>query len=84
MILCHSSESTLVQTVRKAFFQVLEGVVHYVVYCVVCVAAMPLPYETFDNTGKDIVLAHTHNTKELQVMKCNQSRLCSIRHTLVN
>ena len=37
------------------------------VYCVVCVAAMPLPYETLDNTGKDIVLVRTHNTKELQV-----------------
>ena len=52
-------------------FKVLEGVC-YMVYCVVCWTAMPLPYETFDNTGKDIVLSRTHNTKELQVMKCNQ------------
>ena len=65
-------------------FQVLEGVVCYVVYCVVCVAAMPLPYETFDNTGKDIVLARTHNTKELQVMKCKHFCLCRLRHTPVN
>ena len=45
---------------------------------------MSISYETFDNTGKDIVLAHTHNTKELQVMKCNQFCLCRLRHTLVN
>ena len=45
---------------------------------------MPLPYETFDNTGKDIVLARTHNTKELQVMKCNPLCLCRLRHTMVN
>ena len=50
----------------------------------VCVAAMLLPYETFDNTGKDIVLARMHNTKELQVMNCNQFCLCRLRHTLVN
>ena len=56
------------------------------VYCVVCVAAMSLPYETFDNTGKDNALARTHNTRELQVhvMKCNQFCLCRLRHTLVN
>ena len=34
--------------------------------------ASPLPYETSDNTGKEIVFACTHNTNELQVMKCNQ------------
>ena len=72
------------RTARKAFFQVLEGVVYYVVYCEVCVAAMPLPYETFEHTGKDIVPARTHNSKELQVMKCNQFRLCRQRYTLVN
>ena len=61
-------------------FQVLEGVFYYVVG----VAAMPLPYETLDNTGKDIVLARKHNSKELQVMKCNQFCLSRLRHTLVN
>ena len=56
------------------------------VYCVICVAALSLPSETFDNTGKDIVHARTHNTKELQVLKCNQfclSCLCRIKHTLI-
>ena len=78
-----ASESTSADS-EGSVFQVLEGVVYYVVYCVVCVAAMPLPYETFDNTGKDIVLARTHNSKELQVMKCNQFCLCRLRHALVN
>ena len=77
------SETTSADS-EGSVLQVLEDVVYYVVYCVVCVAAMPLPYETFDNTDKDIVLASTHNTKEMQVMKCNQFRLCRLRHTLVN
>ena len=79
MVKYKASESTSADSEGRVF-QVLEGVVYYVV----CVAAMPLPYETFDNTAKDIVLARTHNTKELQVMKCNQFFLCKLRHTLVN
>ena len=39
------------------------------VYCekftMLCVTAMSLPYETFENTGKDNALARTHNTREL-------------------
>ena len=77
------SETTSADS-EGSVLQVLEDVVYYVVDCAVCVAAMPLPYETFDNTSKDIVLARTHNAKELQVMKCNQFRLCRLRHTLVN
>ena len=45
-----ASESTSADS-EGSVFQVLEGVVYYVVHCLVCVAAMPLPYETFDNTG---------------------------------
>ena len=50
MILCHLKYGQIwrarvqVRTVREASFQVLEGVVYYVV----CVAAMPLPYYTCD------------------------------------
>ena len=45
---------------------------------------MSLPYETYETTGKDIVLAHPHYTKELQVMKCNQFCLCRLWHSVVN
>ena len=31
-----------------------------------------------------IVLAHTHYTKGLQIMKCNQFYLCTVRHAIVN
>ena len=48
------------------------------------VQAVLLPYETCKTTGKDIFLAHTHYTKGLQVMKCNQFCLCRVWHAVVN
>ena len=41
-------------------------------------------YETNETTDKDNVLVHTHYSKELQVMNCNQFCLCRLRHSVVN
>ena len=51
-------------------------------HCIV--QAVLLPYETCKTTGKDIFLAHTHYTKGLQAMKCNQFCLCRVWHAVVN
>ena len=78
-----ASETTSADS-EGSVFQVLKGVVYYVVrdmllvvYCVVCVAAMPLPY-----TGKDTVLASTHNTKESGVLSGTAPQI--IRSSVLN
>ena len=65
----------------QTVLQYARNLAIWTVYCVVCAAAMSLPYETYETTGKDVVLERTHNTKELQGMKCNQFCLCRLRHS---
>ena len=45
---------------------------------------MSLPYETNETTDKDIVLAHAHFSKELEVMKCNLFCLFRLQQSVVN